>query len=379
MFPKCCSMLTAVCVISVPCIIQTPVQGADAEEQEQVISVLIDTAHLPVWTMDDEGTQYFDPSVLISSIKREVAPKSWLREGVDIHGRPEGRTLEVSQTKDVLNQLRPYLYRLSSFSAHDPAKRLAENCKRGEESTCRVLLFIADPDSRATDELFDAQYGDATVPSLKRAFSNFIVQCASPSQGRQLEFWNQASIDKNTALVAIVSAEGAKLVEAPFEQFCKEGELDDEAFAAFLDEHSDPFPNAEAELQTALAKAAEADKLVLIQMSGPGCGPCLMLSKLLSDQSSVVAKDYVHLKLDTRMESADLIKEELVRDLNFIPWMAIVSSDRKVLATSVGPDGNIGYPSNETSKAHLREMLESTSKRLTPDDIDALLKAIEEK
>jgi hypothetical protein len=60
-------------------------------------------------------------------------------------------------------------------------------------------------------------------------------------------------------------------------------------------------------------------------------------------------------------------------DQGSTPWMAILDADGKTLATSDGPKGNIGYPGEAEGQAHWEQMLRSTAKRLTPEEIQSLL------
>lgn len=54
----------------------------------------------------------------------------------------------------------------------------------------------------------------------------------------------------------------------------------------------------------------------------------------------------------------------------------MLDSNGNVLATSNGPEGNIGYPSTEPGKRHFRDMLLETSERLSEDEIDAIVNSL---
>ncbi len=60
-----------------------------------------------------------------------------------------------------------------------------------------------------------------------------------------------------------------------------------------------------------------------------------------------------------------------------IPWMAILDSKGKVLATSDGPEGNIGYPNNPDRIDHFLKMLTATAHRLTSEQLAILRKDLE--
>ena len=60
------------------------------------------------------------------------------------------------------------------------------------------------------------------------------------------------------------------------------------------------------------------------------------------------------------------------------PWMLVLDGARsrrdepKVIATSIGPDGNIGCPVNEKETDLFFGMLRDTRKRLTDEDLKVL-------
>ena len=62
-----------------------------------------------------------------------------------------------------------------------------------------------------------------------------------------------------------------------------------------------------------------------------------------------------------------------------IPWTAVLDADGKVLATSDGPDGNIGFPSSAEEIDHFMAMLRTSATRLTEADFAAIKAALGEK
>ena len=55
-----------------------------------------------------------------------------------------------------------------------------------------------------------------------------------------------------------------------------------------------------------------------------------------------------------------------------IPWMTILDQQGKELVTADGPKGNVGCPAQPDEIAWFRTMLERTSRRLQPADLDAI-------
>jgi hypothetical protein len=59
-----------------------------------------------------------------------------------------------------------------------------------------------------------------------------------------------------------------------------------------------------------------------------------------------------------------------------IPFYAVFDPAGKQLIDSQGPTGNIGYPTDDEDKRHLRRMLTETRQRLTDPEIDELIESL---
>jgi hypothetical protein len=97
----------------------------------------------------------------------------------------------------------------------------------------------------------------------------------------------------------------------------------------------------------------------------------------LPDVAPVLAKDFEFLMLDTdRMDAAnDVMKRYGAKDTG-IPWFVFVDGDGTGIANSEHPtEGNIGYPGEEPGATHFKQMLQKAAKRITPDEIDRLVKS----
>jgi Thioredoxin-like len=175
------------------------------------------------------------------------------------------------------------------------------------------------------------------------------------------------------ATFAILSAEQGLVVTATFDQVSEDGMLDRSRLREFLTTRRVPLPDARKKYKAALAQAEQEEKRVLVQVSGPGCAPCVLLSRYLDGKSELVAKDYVYLKLDSRMPNGpDLIAELRKEREGGIPWMVILTADGTELISGDSEEGNIGYPSSDLGSAHFENMLRETRQRLTDDEIAQL-------
>lgn len=142
----------------------------------------------------------------------------------------------------------------------------------------------------------------------------------------------------------------------------------------FLQQWKPNIQDAEELLSTALARAGTEQKAVLVRVGSPYCGWCTVLSQFIQDHLSVFATDYVDVKIDTmRMKNGEQVASRLQpANADGIPWMVILDTSGKTLATSIGPQGNIGYPAQPQEIAHFVAMLKSTRNRLTDTEIESL-------
>jgi hypothetical protein len=368
--------LRSVCValfLVALCLPRTP--AVADESQEAIILISYGIPDLPVWRVDSEGKPHFDASVVVAHIKLVTGPEIW--EGgrfITAVNEGNGPALIVGQT-DAGHDLVSGAYRqIAAFADHDVAARLAKNLKWASDASQRVLVFTSAPDSRWTKQFFAAQDSEADDHAV---FADFVVQCATPEQAKRLADKGIVSSPESGASLAILEADGTLLGQLDLP-------LDDATEAAvhsrlieFLTAHQVKFANAKQTLDEALAQAAAEDKRVLIQMSGPNCRPCILLSQLLTRHDDLLSKDYVYAKLDMRMPGAKQTKKTYGADFQTIPWLAIVSKEGELLVSSQGPEGNIAYPRGEVAKAHFKKMLQSTSQRLTEEEVTTILNAIE--
>lgn len=144
--------------------------------------------------------------------------------------------------------------------------------------------------------------------------------------------------------------------------------------AEFLKRWSPERVDAGGLLTAALRKAADEDKRVLLHVGTPYCGWCKVLSRFLRERESLFATDYVDLKIDTlRMTNGESVAGRFrPGDSPGVPWMAILDASGEVLASSVGPDGNCGYPYTPAEIDHFTSMISATRRRMTDADLAAI-------
>jgi hypothetical protein len=143
---------------------------------------------------------------------------------------------------------------------------------------------------------------------------------------------------------------------------------------AFLARHMPHFGDARAKLVEARQEAKASNRRVWIISSGPRCGPCFRLARWMDEHHALLDKDYVIVKVMGGLEEhAVEIGDAIGGAEQGIPWSVIAEPDGTILTTSEGPLGNIGMPSSVEGIRHFRNMLDSTAKTLTADEIDELI------
>lgn len=149
---------------------------------------------------------------------------------------------------------------------------------------------------------------------------------------------------------------------------------DPQAVAEFLNKWRPEPINAEDALAAALHLASEQDKRVLLHAGTPYCGWCKVLSAFLTEHETLLSKDFIDLKIDTmRMQHGkEVAARFLPHGSTGVPWMAILDASGKVLATSVGPQGNVGFPLRPAEIDHFVSMLSGTKQRLQQEDLQRL-------
>lgn len=190
-----------------------------------------------------------------------------------------------------------------------------------------------------------------------------------------------ASEDASPISLFVIDSEGQLLDQFTDRDLLLDGEFKSNGLISVLQKHSLKPIDAKDVLETALAKAKQENKRLIVQQTATWCAPCFTLSQYFEKTRSIWEKDYVWVKIDNRWTGADeLMKEFRNGSSGGIPWFAILDADRKILANSNDADGeNVGYPSDAKSKSHFRKMIQTTATRLTESEINLLMSGFEGK
>lgn len=182
--------------------------------------------------------------------------------------------------------------------------------------------------------------------------------------------------EDNSLFLAVLDGSGKELDRLTLD--LREEQQAAKDAAAFIKRLLPPRNDAKAGYEAALAEAKRTGRRLWVRVGQTRCAPCYSLSRWLDSQRELLDKDYVLFKFD---DVRDLNGRELSIALKFdphgVPCHAILDSDGKELANSVGPLGNIGDPSGGFEGIeHLRKMLKGTAQKLTDVEIDSLIRTL---
>jgi len=133
--------------------------------------------------------------------------------------------------------------------------------------------------------------------------------------------------------------------------------------------------------EQARAQAAKQHKRLLLHLGVPSCKWCRRLDDFLQrkDIADLVARDFLPVKIDLRrMTRADEVAKRFRQTDSGNPWFAIVDVKGHVLATSVGPKGNVGFPVEPYEIAHFMDVFRKTARHMTTDDLRRIEQALED-
>lgn len=185
--------------------------------------------------------------------------------------------------------------------------------------------------------------------------------------------------DGSVFRIVICDSVGKKVASAAADDLSKDGRFSRDQFYELLRNHIPQPLIARRLLEDSLGRASRENKRLIIQETATWCAPCQQLSRWL-DANRVWEKDYIWVKMDHRWIGAEEVMGE-IRDgaKGGIPWIAILDSDGKKLATSNSLESgdNIGYPSAPEARKHFSHMLNSTRQRMSEADVQSLIDAID--
>ena len=153
-----------------------------------------------------------------------------------------------------------------------------------------------------------------------------------------------------------------------------------EAVLEFLTKFQAEPLDARALLSEATDKASSEKKFVFLHFGAPWCGWCHRMEAWLvkPEIDSVMSKAFVDLKVDTdRMLHGEELFKEYCPNQGGIPWFVFIDPEtKKVIATSDGPKGNVGFPFDDFEIEHYCDMLTKCDGKFTTEQIAAIKQSL---
>jgi uncharacterized protein YyaL (SSP411 family) len=151
----------------------------------------------------------------------------------------------------------------------------------------------------------------------------------------------------------------------------------------FLKKHTSTPADAKAAVEAALMDAKKSDRMVFMHFGAPWCVWCHRLEDWMArpEVAELFSREFVDLKIDIdRMAGGKEVHSKYRGDTSGgIPWFAFVDAEGKVVMTSDGPQGNVGFPAAAEEIAHFESMLAKTAKKLTKQEQSRLVDSLKGK
>jgi hypothetical protein len=90
----------------------------------------------------------------------------------------------------------------------------------------------------------------------------------------------------------------------------------------------------------------------------------------------LLARDYVRVELAARYSNSAAAFQRAGGAATTVPWVAILDDRGKQLAASDRAEPNAGPALNAPGVARMEKMLRDTAMKLTPDEIQSLVKSL---
>jgi hypothetical protein len=261
---------------------------------------------------------------------------------------------------------------VAAGARHDDALKEAERLRQ------HVLVIFLERDVPLTEKWFKLRLDDQPVRAMLHNYQLIQLDIKSDGAAALAERLGVALGAELLPVWRFSDETGKELGTSPVPRLTN-GEAVDRA--AVLEElaRNAPEPlDARELIKDALAEAVKTNRRVIVQETATWCGPCHLLARYLERQRSIWEKDYLWVRVDSRWHGSEEVMDRIKEGRRGgIPWYAIIDSNGKVLATSDGPDGNIGFPSDPPSIDHFLAMIKSTLQRISEQELATLRKGLE--
>ena len=261
---------------------------------------------------------------------------------------------------------------------------LTDGLAEAKSSHKRLAVLYQGSWCTLCDGVHEAILNDPDLPHLLSGYVGVPISVADAAAVQQFAQKIHANLPKDNAmLITVLDADGALLTAITAPRILEAGHIAMPKFKAILMEFFPGAPAADVFAQSFPALAA-GGKLGWVEFRADWCGWCKRMEKFFqqSEAAPILARYYSVVTVDTeKNEGSEQLARRLgsVNGIDRIPWFAVIDAQGKVLATSEGPKGNIGFPDTDVEVAHFFSVLGSTAKGIAPGEIETITKALKAK
>ncbi|HEV7280491.1 MAG TPA: thioredoxin family protein [Pirellulaceae bacterium] len=260
-----------------------------------------------------------------------------------------------------------------------PVERYEAALEKAKSLRQHVLVLFVDRENSLAEAWFRLRLEDDDLRSAAYAFQVLHVDVQGDGTSALADRLGITLKDDELPLWAFRDMDEEEIEQGSLPR-TEEAGFDRAAILTTLAANAPEPLDARSLLKDALAEAKASNRRVIVQETATWCGPCHLLAHFLERHRALWEQDYIWVRMDERWNgSAEVMNGIQEGPRGGIPWFAILDSDGKSLATSDGPDGNIGFPSEPVSIEHFMSMLSSTKQRMSDAQLEELRKDLEPK
>ena len=237
--------------------------------------------------------------------------------------------------------------------ADDARQRIDAALARAKADNTRVMIQWGDDWCGWCVKLHDLCGRDRDV-SRKLLYDYEVVLVPVGRFDRNLDIATAYEADfkgNGVPFLTVLDADGTVIANQETGSLEKDGGHDPMKVMAFLTAHQATPRDAAGSLKKALESSKTSGRPVMLHFGAPWCGWCHRLEAWMTEPpvKAILERHLVDCKIDTdRDTGGKAIFEAYTKGASTgIPWFVFLAGDGSTLATSDGPDGNVGFPSTD--------------------------------
>ncbi|MAH66997.1 MAG: hypothetical protein CMJ27_11530 [Phycisphaerae bacterium] len=266
--------------------------------------------------------------------------------------------------------------------ADDARARIDAALARAKADNTRVMIQWGDDWCGWCVKLHDLCGKDRAI-SRKLLYDYEVVLVPVGQFDRNLDIAASYEADfksNGVPFLTVLDADGTVITNQETGSLEKDGAHDPAKVMTFLTAHQATPRDAATSLKQALESSKASGRPVMLHFGAPWCGWCHRLEAWMTEPpvKAILTRHLVDCKIDTdRDTGGKAIFEAYTKgESTGIPWFVFLAGDGRTLATSDGPDGNVGFPSTDGEIGAFTTALKKADPTFTDAEIDTLSKSL---